>query len=483
MCGLVGIYDFTPNGMYKRDADIFYVMLLLNSLRGMHSTGTLGIAKNGEMDFFKTMGGAESFMQYKEADKFMMRIPQRYHTVFGHGRFATKGNMDAHTAHPFVRNNTGMIHNGTMYNYETLAKGLYPEQKFYSDSDFCSQVIEDDGLESLMKMYSGGYALMTFNKEKNQIQVARNEGRPLFFFQCGFARQWLFSSEEEVFIYLQAKFNIKGKILHAAPNNIYSFTIGEEQYSKEEVVMKTQHTSGWHNEGQDWTDGYESVVPPRQMPMPPMPRKANNVIPLRSTNVIAGAATSYKLGETLTFAMKDYDQRTLASGKLGTWIDGELTTNSPAGSGVSIVGLYYGVVEDVYEEELLTGTITEILALDEIKTNFHTRIFVNNIKGFKNTIQQVETKTDNLIINEQNARVELADGSTIAEWRFKELILQGCGLCQAKFTTPPNPKTCTLVPNPKGAMLGIPVLSCTICTANNAFNKAKGLEYEQGQMH
>ena len=457
-------------------------MLLLNSLRGMHSTGALGVDKNGQMDYVKSIGGPELFNQWQETDKFMQRIPQRYHTIFGHGRFATKGTVNAATAHPFVRENTGMIHNGTMYNYEALAKSKYPKLEFMSDTDFCAQMIEDEGLEELIKVYTGGFAFMVYNKKDNQVQIARNADRPMFFLQPEHHAQWIFASEQETLLYIQAKFHIKGKVLDIASNAIYTFDIGDKEYKRHDVTMpRTYATNNSKWDGvEDYGDmcGYHHTVPRARPTLPPFPKGKNNVVPLPSHG--------FRLGDTVNFTLVDFDQRTLATGQIGTWIDGELITATVSPRKVAVVGLYYGVVEDIYEELVLTGEISEIIALDPINQKNHTRIFVKNIRGFKNTVtevkkEMVEEREEHIIMGDP--RVTLADGSTITEWRFKELVTAGCGVCQAKFTTTPNSKTCTLIPNPKGIMLGGPVLACPHCTANQVFDRERSVDHVQGQMH
>lgn len=477
MCGLVGIYDYSANGMYKRDADMFQVMLLLNSLRGAHSTGVLGVDKNSNMDYIKTTGGPEAFSLWAETDKFMNRIPARYHTVIGHGRFATKGDIDAETAHPFVREDVGMIHNGTMWNYEALSKELYPNLTFKSDSELCVQIIQDQGLEELVKRYTGGFAFITYNRKENAIQIVRNEDRPMFFFQPEFSHQWLFSSEDEVFAYISAKFHMKGKVLQANPNVIYTFKIGEDKYTSHEVKKyRPPVNHHWTNENIDYGgDGdmcgaFFQRAPRARMPNPPaaVSRKKNNVVDLSPTS------SQFKLGEKVTFSMIDFSQRTLPDGvTLATWVDGELITTVPTDKKISVVGLYLGVPEEIYEEVVLTGEVQSIIALSESVPDYHTRLFVKNIMGFKAAV--VEQRSE--------ARIELADGSTITEWRWKELINDGCGVCQAKFDTPPNPKTCTIVPPKHGVMLGGPRLACPHCTANQVFDKGREQDHVQGQMH
>ena len=168
MCGLVGI----AGDLTKAHRGIFSDLLVMDSLRGPHSTGVMAVRPNGEVNIFKKavlphdlfdMGG------YAKTVGFTPLI------LMGHNRYATMGAVNSTNAHPFEHGDIVGAHNGTL-----RAQYRLPDhQDFEVDSDNLIYAIDKLGTEEALKLADGAFALSLYNKVTNSIQLVRNSERPL----------------------------------------------------------------------------------------------------------------------------------------------------------------------------------------------------------------------------------------------------------------------------------------------------------------
>ena len=122
MCGLVAMHTAEKTGFSAYDKDEFKQMMILNSLRGIHSTGIAGVNARigGEVNIAKAVGSPYNLFTYPAASQLIDKIPLSFTTVIGHGRFATQGAVNAMNAHPFRENHIVLAHNGVIKNYFEL---------------------------------------------------------------------------------------------------------------------------------------------------------------------------------------------------------------------------------------------------------------------------------------------------------------------------------------------------------------------------
>jgi len=186
MCGLVAVIAKKPFGFYQADIDVFKELLYVDALRGWDATGVISVEKNTTFHIDKEASTAEQFLISFDGSKTDKRILQDGVALIGHNRKATIGKGGDATAHPFVvKDHFAMVHNGTLYNHEKLAKTTV-------DSEALAMVIEDavndddnplEALSQQMWDVYGAYATIWYNQVTNRVQVLRNNQRPLAFIE------------------------------------------------------------------------------------------------------------------------------------------------------------------------------------------------------------------------------------------------------------------------------------------------------------
>ena len=177
MCGLIAIIDCTKQGFYQQDVESLFMMLQMNSFRGMDSTGVAGLRRDKNIDVMKVVGPPTELLQLKQWKTFSNRVVQDYRAVLGHGRFATKGDVTPRNAHPFQRGDITLIHNGTLTNFHELKNNYKTPETFEVDSDVCANLIHDNGAEAV-SMFEGAFAFIWHDAKDNKIRAIRNIERP-----------------------------------------------------------------------------------------------------------------------------------------------------------------------------------------------------------------------------------------------------------------------------------------------------------------
>jgi glucosamine 6-phosphate synthetase-like amidotransferase/phosphosugar isomerase protein len=156
MCGLYGIINNGPKPFRK---DIFTVLGITNDRRGGDSCGVFiddrveyGIDQRALFENF-----------FWDCD--LLNNTEVCEIALGHDRKASIGGITVEKAHPIlIKNDEGkiefvLIHNGTIHNYEELAKEYIPDIDCskMSDSQVLALILYHKGFEVLDK-YNGGTA-------------------------------------------------------------------------------------------------------------------------------------------------------------------------------------------------------------------------------------------------------------------------------------------------------------------------------------
>lgn len=189
-CGLVG---FSGTGSF--DINVIRVLLWHNSLtRGKHATGifnpSTGIIKDAKeaKDFFKS----NDMKKLKIGDNVLM----------GHVRHATVGNLaDPNSAHPWDFGENIMMHNGTLKNYEELAKQYDIKKEEYTvDSQVLGialqKNIQENSAFKVLSEYVGAAAVIMYNKKLETLFVYRDTERPLFYGYLNDTEMYISSLED-----------------------------------------------------------------------------------------------------------------------------------------------------------------------------------------------------------------------------------------------------------------------------------------------
>lgn len=196
MCGLVFVANHKgtlfEKGVMNR---AFRTLLILDTIRGAHSTGFFAVDKDGgTADWVKAAVDGYRFNQL-DAVKKQLGQGYKYNCLVGHNRYATAGAVTNDNAHPFAHGDITGVHNGGVHN-RTLLEGdpkLLPV-----DSSQLYYHLHKKGTEDLIKNLNANYALIWHNAKTDTVHFLRNwstSERPFWFvkFTNGY---WMGASEK-----------------------------------------------------------------------------------------------------------------------------------------------------------------------------------------------------------------------------------------------------------------------------------------------
>ena len=222
MCGIVGVISSSPSGLFSTHQKAFEGLLWADALRGSDSTGVFGVNRQGNVDYLKTRGATDELFRSKEWEDFNQDIYSQFHMVVGHNRKATKGATTDENAHPFVENNTILVHNGTLFNHASLT-----DKKVEVDSHAILHSIVERGYEKTIEELDGAFTLVWYDAESKIMHVIRNEQRPLFIANTSGA--WFFASEDKMLRWILDREDIKiSDMTNCKPGTLYTFNLDKK---------------------------------------------------------------------------------------------------------------------------------------------------------------------------------------------------------------------------------------------------------------
>lgn len=168
ICGLVGV----AGEIAGKEEGIFKRLLELDTIRGPHSTGILGVDARGQTMVVKKVGTPWDLYEYKNFDEIFRK---RLTVLMGHNRWATKGRINSVNAHPFEHDHITGAHNGTLFNQSLLIN----HKNFEVDSDNIFHSISEVGVDETVQNLSGAFALTWYDSEQETMNFVRNKERPL----------------------------------------------------------------------------------------------------------------------------------------------------------------------------------------------------------------------------------------------------------------------------------------------------------------
>jgi hypothetical protein len=169
MCGIVGTAG-KLNGTTDKQLKM---MLILDSVRGIDSTGIAAINRENDVKVVKQLGNPFELMGYKAFDNAIQRLNK---VVIGHNRFATQGGVLKKNAHPFDFDSLVGVHNGTLHNKHKLVDS----HLFSVDSENLYHHIETEGLRSFLDVAEGAWSLVWWDKVESTLNFLRNKERPMW---------------------------------------------------------------------------------------------------------------------------------------------------------------------------------------------------------------------------------------------------------------------------------------------------------------
>ena len=202
MCGMSG----AAGSMWMPEKKGVEYLMLMNIVRGPHSTGLASIPRSEKDDplVLKALGtpygdpdtGRPGIMGLKSWDKAFSGNPV---ALISHNRWATRGEVTSKNAHPFYFDNVIGTHNGTLF--PSSEKRLLGHGVHQTDSECIFNTINEKGIEKTVPLLEGAYALVWYDLTKNTINMIRNNQRPLHYVFSENGQTMFWSSDALPLIY------------------------------------------------------------------------------------------------------------------------------------------------------------------------------------------------------------------------------------------------------------------------------------------
>ncbi len=210
-------------GFNASNRKLFEQLLWANTLRGSDSTGIFGVTKVGNVEYMKVVGDPTNILKHEDYKEFHEKIYDSFHMVVGHNRKSTRGATTDENAHPFVEENSILVHNGTLTNHASLT-----DQIVEVDSHAILHSIVERGYEETLKSIQGAFTLVWYTAEDKTLRIIRNHERPLYI--ASTVGAWYFASEKEMLTWILGRDNEQIKdITNCKPGTLYSFKLEDKE--------------------------------------------------------------------------------------------------------------------------------------------------------------------------------------------------------------------------------------------------------------
>lgn len=155
-----------------KEKKMFRTLLIMDTVRGEHSTGVSIVTNAGAVSTYKQVGNPYELF---DSMRYNTAINGNCAALIGHNRYATKGAVNKTNAHPFTHGDITGCHNGTLTKQHLLPDST----KFNVDSENIMYAIDKNGAEATIKKLCGAYALTWYDQAEDKVNLVRNKERPL----------------------------------------------------------------------------------------------------------------------------------------------------------------------------------------------------------------------------------------------------------------------------------------------------------------
>jgi len=241
MCGLVSVISKKQYGFIAKDVEVFMQLLLVDVVRGEDATGIIIADRDGDFTICKEATPSYEFIPAFAKLPIAKQVAQTGTALIGHNRKGTMGGMGDAAAHPFVvKDRFAMVHNGTLYGHQQLAKTDV-------DSEALAIVIEGAintdnykaNLEEVLSKVYGAYAVIWYNQVTNMVQFVRNNERTLYVGETD--DNWIIASEGAMIQWMCLRHGLKLNHIEAVKEGVlHTLDLDEKDVplSKEELSLK-----------------------------------------------------------------------------------------------------------------------------------------------------------------------------------------------------------------------------------------------------
>ena len=205
MCGLVGYVTAEPSKHLLDRKKFFTQALFADTFRGPDSTGIALIEKDNSVSIYKKAVPGYDFVDLGPYRRLSNRVDPI--VALGHNRYATRGAINADTAHPFVDRNIVLTHNGTINNHRQLPRG----SEYSVDSEYIAHRVAEVGIEVAVKELRGALALAWYDSDTMLVHFVRNSDRELHFGWCEKTKTFVYASEPDLLHWLVNRNELEDK--------------------------------------------------------------------------------------------------------------------------------------------------------------------------------------------------------------------------------------------------------------------------------
>lgn len=452
MCGLIASIDYSTSKYFAIDGEAFFSMLLLNSLRGAHSTGAFAVRIDGRSEFIKVIGGPHNLEKWKDWDDFLSRIPTKYTALVGHGRFATRGGISVKNAHPFKRGDITLVHNGTISNFEELKKIYKEKSAFEVDSDLCANLFQTYEVKEAIEKIEGAFAFIYYDNRDRKIRVIRNYERLLYMFKRTDRLQYLFASDEAIFDWLKSKYKFMGKSEIVPSGTLFTLSIDKEDVKEEKVKlhshMFTPYAGGdydYNGDSIDWRNWkVKNNSTAHIIPETYHHKRDNNLLNKivetafnKKEEPLASNVTRYtyenidlNVGTYVRWIPNDYNESVdKNTKKVRTFLIGTLENMSLP---VEVTAVTEQNINELIADGLLLGRIKSLTVFPP-DNEIHCRVFVEDVKTIHQSLFSGINEDKKKAAPQSNSspvKVKLYDGAEIDYPLWSGMAHFGCATCK-----------------------------------------------------
>jgi hypothetical protein len=244
MCGIVGVVLKTDKGFLKQTEDTFYQMLYADALRGDDSTGIISVENDTTFHISKEASHPAWFIPTYDSGKVGKAMWSDGKAMIGHNRKKTIGNIDDESAHPFVVNGEfAMVHNGTLFNHQALAKTAVDSEALTIHLHKAFEKNNTADVENALGEVYGAYAVAMYDQRHNVVRLLRNKDRPLCYMEVENA--WYFASEGGMLYWILSRngYNLKDTKMEFIPEHtLITFDLATNTIDREVLVPKKHYT-------------------------------------------------------------------------------------------------------------------------------------------------------------------------------------------------------------------------------------------------
>ena len=249
MCGLIGI----AGEIGYKEEKMFADLLMLDTVRGTHSTGVAAISSAGNGYNLHVEKKAVSGPEFVSTPAFSAIKGRVNRILMGHNRFATKGEINDDNAHPFEFEKLVGAHNGSL----TYFSNMFEHEKYTVDSQALYSDINEHGIDTTWGKMNGAAALTWIETDTLHINFLRNKERPLFYCYGNKGRTLIWASEPWMIMVsaMRQGVDVEEKCHDVTINTLYTFEVPLTADKKEKVALKRRevkpyvrpvYSGGWN---------------------------------------------------------------------------------------------------------------------------------------------------------------------------------------------------------------------------------------------